>query len=61
MNYANFNVANVEYELERMRNDKAENVGCGGCSTTGCLKVFFLLFVGFVIFRLILELFSFIG
>ena len=51
----------VEFELERMRNEQPESVSNnGGC---GCfsLKLFLMLIIGILLFRLILEFFSFIG
>lgn len=54
---SDFDVANVEFELERMQTEQTETNGCGGC---GCfnLKFFILFVVGLVLIRLILELFN---
>ncbi len=58
INEINLGVVSTSYEIERERLN--ENVGCGGC---GCLslKLFLMVVIGMILFRLILELFSFVG
>lgn len=56
---SDFDVANVEYELERMRTEQPETVSNnGGC---GCfsLKLFLMFVIGIFLFRLILVFFHF--
>lgn len=52
---SDFDVANVEYELERMRAEQPENSGCLS------LKLFLMFIIGILLFCLILAFFSFIG
>ena len=59
---SDFDVANVEFELERLRNNNQPELSNNGCGC-GCfsLKAFLMFVIGMIVFRLILELFSFVG